>query len=97
MGCMPTSSRGLRPFCAAVATAVLSVSFLTSTAPAAQAKPKPAIEAGPLAQAHAHNDYEHTRPLHDALDHSFTSVEADVWLVDGAARSTTTGTACFSC
>jgi glycerophosphoryl diester phosphodiesterase len=37
----------------------------------------------PLAKAHAHNDYEHTRPLLDALDHGFTSVEADVWLVDG--------------
>ena len=37
----------------------------------------------PLAQAHAHNDYEHARPLFDALDHGFTSVEADVWLVDG--------------
>lgn len=94
---MHTSSRGLRPLCAAVTTAVLSVSFLTSTGPAAQAKPDRGAEAEPLAQAHAHNDYEHTRPLHDALDHSFTSVEADVWLVDGAATSTTTGTACFSC
>ncbi|WP_219620970.1 phosphatidylinositol-specific phospholipase C/glycerophosphodiester phosphodiesterase family protein [Bacillus sp. V3-13] len=37
----------------------------------------------PLARAHAHNDYEHTRPLLDALQHGFTSVEADVWLVDG--------------
>jgi len=37
----------------------------------------------PLAKAHAHNDYEHSRPLLDALDHGFTSVEADVWLVDG--------------
>jgi len=37
----------------------------------------------PLPQAHAHNDYEHARPLHDALSHGFTSVEADVWLVDG--------------
>ena len=37
----------------------------------------------PLERAHAHNDYEHTRPLYDALDHGFTSVEADVWLVDG--------------
>ncbi|TDE91470.1 hypothetical protein EXU48_15025 [Occultella glacieicola] len=34
-------------------------------------------------QAHAHNDYEHDRPLYDALAHGFTSVEADVWLVDG--------------
>ncbi|MFE7777089.1 phosphatidylinositol-specific phospholipase C/glycerophosphodiester phosphodiesterase family protein [Streptomyces sp. NPDC057445] len=37
----------------------------------------------PLRRAHAHNDYLHTRPLHDALDHGFTSVEADVFLVDG--------------
>lgn len=40
-------------------------------------------QAEPLQQAHAHNDYEHRRPLFDALDHGFTSVEADVWLVDG--------------
>ena len=32
--------------------------------------------------AHAHNDYEHERPLHDALQAGFTSVEADVYLVD---------------
>ena len=37
----------------------------------------------PLPQAHAHNDYEHERPLLDALDNGFCSVEADVWLVDG--------------
>ncbi len=37
----------------------------------------------PLAQAHAHNDYLHERPLLDALSHGFTSVEADVFLVDG--------------
>lgn len=37
--------------------------------------------AQPLSQAHAHNDYEHNRPLLDALDHGFTSVEADIWLV----------------
>ena len=36
-----------------------------------------------LPQAHAHNDYEHQRPLLDALSHGFTSVEADVYLVDG--------------
>ena len=40
----------------------------------------------PLAQAHAHNDYEHLRPLTDALDRGFTSVEADVWLVGGELR-----------
>ncbi|MEO3926204.1 phosphatidylinositol-specific phospholipase C/glycerophosphodiester phosphodiesterase family protein [Micromonosporaceae bacterium B7E4] len=37
----------------------------------------------PLPQAHAHNDYEHERPLFDALDHGFTSVEADIYLVGG--------------
>ena len=37
----------------------------------------------PLIHAHAHNDYEHKRPLLDALDHGFCSVEADVHLVDG--------------
>ncbi|MFM9614097.1 hypothetical protein DF268_15800 [Streptomyces sp. V2] len=35
----------------------------------------------PLWRAHAHNDYEHTRPLFDALDHRFGSVEADIFLV----------------
>jgi len=38
----------------------------------------------PLIHAHAHNDYEHARPLLDALDHGFCSVEADIYLVDGA-------------
>lgn len=37
----------------------------------------------PLPRAHAHNDYEHPRPLLDALDHGFCSVEADIHLVDG--------------
>jgi hypothetical protein len=37
----------------------------------------------PLKNAHAHNDYLHTRPLFDALDQGFCSVEADVFLVDG--------------
>ncbi len=37
----------------------------------------------PLPRAHAHNDYEHARPLLDALDQGFCSVEADIYLVDG--------------
>jgi hypothetical protein len=37
----------------------------------------------PLAAAHSHNDYLHERPLLDALGHGFTSVEADVFLVQG--------------
>jgi hypothetical protein len=43
------------------------------------AAPPPAVV--PLANAHAHNDYAHKRPLFDALDNGFTSVEADVFLV----------------
>jgi hypothetical protein len=37
----------------------------------------------PLTRAHAHNDYAHQRPLLDALDCGFCSIEADVFLVDG--------------
>jgi len=37
----------------------------------------------PLRQAHAHNDYEHPRPLFDALAQGFCSVEADIYQVDG--------------
>ncbi len=59
--------------------ALLGVGLL---APAASAL-KPDRDPAPLARAHAHNDYVHTRPLHDALAQGFTSVEADVWLVDG--------------
>ena len=44
---------------------------------AVQAQPKP------LVAAHAHNDYAHQRPLFDALDCGFCSVEADIYLVDG--------------
>lgn len=61
----------------------LAVSFFAVTAllrvvvPPVQAEPKPLI------QAHAHNDYEHPRPLHDALDQGFCSVEADIFLAEG--------------
>jgi hypothetical protein len=36
-----------------------------------------------LGRAHAHNDYQHARPLLDALERGYASIEADVWLVDG--------------
>ena len=41
------------------------------------------IPASPLRQAHAHNDYLHERPLLDAVQNRFASVEADIFLVDG--------------
>ncbi len=43
----------------------------------------PTPDAGLLAYAHAHNDYEHPRPLEDALAAGFHSVEADVYYADG--------------
>lgn len=37
----------------------------------------------PHTNAHAHNDYVHPRPLRDALENGFASVEADVHLQNG--------------
>ena len=45
---------------------------------------RPSAAQDVLRRAHAHNDYEHARPLVDALEHGFISIEADVHLVDGA-------------
>ncbi len=56
---------------------LLLVLFLTARAHAAEAEPRP------LLGAHAHNDYEHPRPLFDALACGFASIEADIHLVDG--------------
>ncbi|MFD6068836.1 MULTISPECIES: phosphatidylinositol-specific phospholipase C/glycerophosphodiester phosphodiesterase family protein [Amycolatopsis] len=66
-----------RRILAALLAAVAATSLATA--------PASAHERGvrPLPQAHSHNDYEHTRPLHDALEQGFTSVEADIFLVDG--------------
>lgn len=41
------------------------------------------LNVSPVPGAHSHNDYEHARPLLDALDQGFCSVEADIYLVDG--------------
>ncbi|MEW4526550.1 phosphatidylinositol-specific phospholipase C/glycerophosphodiester phosphodiesterase family protein [Maioricimonas sp. JC845] len=56
---------------------LLTPILLAASAPRQEATPKP------LPAAHAHNDYRHPRPLLDALDHGFCSVEADIFLVDG--------------
>ena len=60
---------------------LIALHLLFATALATAAEPQPTPQ--PLPQAHAHNDYEHKRPLLDALDHGFCSVEADIWLRDG--------------
>ncbi|MEV8457786.1 phosphatidylinositol-specific phospholipase C/glycerophosphodiester phosphodiesterase family protein [Streptomyces sp. NPDC052095] len=64
---------------AALATAAAGILLPPRTAAASRPAPRPRA----LRRAHAHNDYLHPRPLYDALDHGFTSVEADVFLVDG--------------
>ncbi|MEU9630377.1 phosphatidylinositol-specific phospholipase C/glycerophosphodiester phosphodiesterase family protein [Streptomyces luteogriseus] len=56
-----------------------SIALPAAPASAGERTPRPR----PLWRAHAHNDYEHPRPLLDALDHRFGSVEADIHLVDG--------------
>jgi len=56
---------------------VYSSAFLCAATLHAQPAPTP------LTRVHAHNDYVHTHPLFDALDHGFCSVEADIYLVDG--------------
>lgn len=45
-----------------------------------------AQDISPLPQAHAHNDYLHERPLLDALEQGFCSVEADIFLVENELR-----------
>ncbi|MCX4820986.1 phosphatidylinositol-specific phospholipase C/glycerophosphodiester phosphodiesterase family protein [Streptomyces sp. NBC_01142] len=76
-----TRRRAVTTLAAALAGAV-AVPTYAQAAQAAQKHSGP-TRPRPLRQAHAHNDYLHERPLHDALSHGFTSVEADVFLVDG--------------
>ena len=45
--------------------------------------PPRAAGPAPLLRAHAHNDYQHPRPLEDAADLGFTSVEVDVFPGEG--------------
>lgn len=59
---------------------VLAILFWLSAAARLQSAE---LQPVPLPRAHAHNDYEHQRPLLDALDHGFCSVEADIYLVEG--------------
>ena len=68
-----------KPIAFLLAVVVLVTVVLAACRPAAT----PAGPVVPLERAHAHNDYEHDRPLYDALDHGFTSVETDVYLAGG--------------
>lgn len=74
------------PIASTLALVLASLGVALSEARARDSRLRPTVDessATPLARAHAHNDYLHTRPLLDALEHGFTSVEADIWLVDG--------------
>jgi hypothetical protein len=62
-----------------VAMVLASTMGRASNRPTANPSPAPV----PLVRAHAHNDYLHPRPLLDALECGFCSIEADVYLVDG--------------
>lgn len=73
---LTTRRRALTTLGAALAGSVV---LPATQAPAGEQRHRPR----PLWQAHAHNDYEHPRPLLDALDHRFGSVEADIYLVGG--------------
>jgi hypothetical protein len=59
-------------------TLILSSLYFVVASAARAETPAP-----PLPQAHSHNDYQHERPLFDALDRGFCNIEADVHLVDG--------------
>lgn len=75
----PTRRRALTVTLATAAAVIAAPAGVAAASPAAVASRPPR----PLRHAHAHNDYLHPRPLYDALAHGFTSVEADVFLVDG--------------
>lgn len=64
---------------------MIRICLLFVLAPVLSAEPARS-DVMPLAHAHAHNDYHHDRPLLDALAHGFTSVEADVFLVENELR-----------
>lgn len=64
-----------------LATSLLLPLYAVATFVVADDKPAKQLPS-PVRRAHAHNDYEHPRPLLDALDQGFTSVEADIFLTD---------------
>jgi hypothetical protein len=74
---MPRCRRRLLPLVWFIACCRFALADPPAAAAGATTQP------APLIHVHAHNDYLHPRPLLDALDRGFTSVEADIHLVDG--------------
>lgn len=62
---------------------LIVISCLTASYASADENSEREEQLPPLMNVHAHNDYVHHRPLFDALDHGFASVEADIHLVNG--------------
>ncbi|MFE2294657.1 phosphatidylinositol-specific phospholipase C/glycerophosphodiester phosphodiesterase family protein [Streptomyces sp. NPDC059452] len=81
----PTRRRALTVTLATAAAVIAApaVASAAAASPAAATRSPRPPRPRPLRHAHAHNDYLHPRPLYDALAHGFTSVEADIFLVDG--------------
>ena len=59
--------------------AVLLLAACSSSEPVGSSATPDGTDAAMLQHAHAHNDYLHERPLLDALEQGFGSVEADVF------------------
>ena len=59
---------------------LFAIALITLNAILVGAAPK---DVKPIRDGHSHNDYWRNRPMLDALDHGFCSVEADVFLRDG--------------
>lgn len=74
---------GKRVYFGAALVAFVAIGRAGAGAQVAEAKAGSASRPVPLVRAHAHNDYEHARPLLDALECGFCSFEADIHLVDG--------------
>jgi len=59
---------------------IVWVLFIILTVPSHSADFSLIYSSTAIPQAHAHNDYNHPRPLLDALHHGFRSIEADIVL-----------------
>jgi hypothetical protein len=70
----------IRPFRYGLLSLVGGVAFCIFASDKVEAQ---SAEVVPRPQSHAHNDYLHERPLLDALDQGFCSVEADIFLING--------------
>ena len=66
-----------------VAVPLLIAAAVTAYA-RAEAEPKAFEPTFYLPRSHSHNDYAQARPLFEALERGFASIEVDVFLVDGA-------------